>query len=689
MIAYFKTEVPFLRLLIFFICGISLAVVFNLPPSFLLKISWLVLFVLIMILSLSFRKSKIYLHSYLIGILIYIELFLSGIVLCCQHKEIFNPNHFSKFPSDELVVIVVEEPQIKGDIARFNVEVKDNIYHQHIQKSIGKLLLAMRFDTTKALNINYGDELLIKSKYNETEPPYNPAEFNYKRYLSFQQVYHQSFINKKQTVKLAEHQGNFLKKAALNFRKQQVEKFRKYLPDADAQAVAATLILGYRDNLSRDILDAYSKTGTMHVLSVSGMHVAIVVLLLDFLLRFLDKNRKAKMIKALMMIALVWFYSFITGLAPSVERAAIMLTFILLAKAFGKKVNIFNIIAIAAFIILIENPFAITNVGFQLSFIAVSGLIYLQPKIYDLYTPQNKFISICWSCISVSVAAQLATAPISLYYFHQFPLYFIISNLFIALPAVLIMYTGIAFLAGSFSVFWMKFIGWILNSLIGFTNAGLMQVEQIHYANITQIWLSFFEIVLFYLLLFLILQSFQQKSYWKYSFGLIFILVMMKSFQAYAHMKQKQATFFSLRKNTAVALIDGRSAMLITDLQPDEYTFQFSVKPYLDSCQIQQIQFENPHRTKSEKLYTFDGHQLKIIHQSDKNLPQQNVDWLLLSGDRIYDLKPILEQNTYQKLFIDGKNRDFVINNFQEQLAKQNQTAHTLKRNFAVEIKTQ
>ncbi|MBD3749500.1 MAG: ComEC/Rec2 family competence protein [Sphingobacteriales bacterium] len=688
MIAYFKTEIPFLRLLLFFISGISLAVVFNLPPSLLLEISWLILFMLMMILSLSFRKSKIYLHSYLIGILIYTEMLLSGIVLCGQHKEIFNPEHFSKFSSDELVVIVSEEPQIKGDIARFNVEVKYNIDHQQIKKSIGKLLLAMRFDTTKALNINYGDKLLIKSKYNETEPPYNPAEFNYKRYLSFQQVEHQSFIHKKQTVKLAEHQGNFLKEAALNFRKLQVEKFRKYLPDADAQAVAATLILGYRANLSRDILDAYSKTGTMHVLSVSGMHVAIVVLLLDFLLRFLDKNRKAKMIKAFMMIALVWFYSFITGLAPSVERAAIMLTFILLAKAFGKKVNIFNIIAIAAFIILIENPFAITNVGFQLSFIAVSGLIYLQPKIYDMYRPQNKFISICWSCISVSVAAQLATAPISLYYFHQFPLYFIISNLFIALPAVLIMYTGIAFLAGSFSVFWMKSIGWLLNELIEFTNAGLFQIEQIHYANITQIWFSFFEIVLFYLLLFFILQSLKQKRYLKYSFSLIFILVMMKSLQAYVHMKQKQITFFSLRKNTAIALIEGRNALLITDLQPDEYTFQFSIKPYLDSCQIQHIQLENPHLTKSEKLYTFDGHQLKIIHQSNKNLSKHKLDWLLLSGDEVYDLKPILKQNTYKMLFIDGKNRDFVTNNFKEQLTKQNLSAYTLKRNFAIEIKT-
>lgn len=687
MIAYFKTEIPFLRLLLFFIMGISMAIFFNLSPSLLLKISWLIIFALIIVLNLAFRQHKIYLHSYLIGILVYAEMLLSGIVLCCQHQEIFNPNHFSKFPSNALVVMASEEPQIKGDIARFNVQVRDHINHQQIKKCMGKLILALRFDTAENLNIHYGDELLIKTKYQATEPPYNPTEFNYKRYLSYQQVYHQSFINKKQTIKLAEHQGNFLKEAALNFRRKQVEKFRKYLPDADAQAVAATLILGYRDNLSKDILNAYSKTGTMHVLSVSGMHVAIVVLLLDFLLRFFDKNRKAKIVKAFIMILLVWFYAFITGLAPSVERAAIMLTFVLLAKAFGKKLNIFNIIAIAAFIILIDNPLAITNVGFQLSFIAVGGLIYLQPKIYDLYTPQNKFISICWSCISISVAAQLATAPISLYYFHQFPLYFILSNLFIAIPAVLIMYVGIAFLVGSFSIFWMKCLGMILHQMITFTNAVLLCIEHIHYANITQIWLSFFEIVLFYLLLFFILQSFKQKSYWKYSFGLIFILVMLKTFQAYAHMKQKQAVFFSLRKNTAIALIDGRNALLITDLQPEEYTFQFSIKPYLDSCQIQQIRLENPHLTKSEKIYTFVRHRLKIIHQNNPTSPQQTVDWLLLSGDSVYNLEAVLRQNKCRDIFIDGRNKDYIINNFKAQLTKQNRIHHTLKRNFAVEIK--
>ncbi|MEO5911706.1 MAG: ComEC/Rec2 family competence protein, partial [Pelobium sp.] len=362
MIAYFKTEVPFLRLLLFFIIGISISIIYNLPPTQSWLYVWMGIFTITIFFSIYYKENKIYLHSYFSGILIYILMLLSGIILCNQHKEIYSADHFSKTPSDQLIAYLTEEPRLKGDIARFNVEVESNAHLNKINKSSGKLLLAMRFDTTQKLNIHYGDLLLFKSNYKETEPAYNPSEFNYRRYLSFQQIYHQSFINQKQLIKIGENKGNPIKAFALKFRAQQVEKFKKYLTNNDTKAVVSTLILGYRNDLSNDIVEAYSKTGTMHVLSVSGMHVAIVALLLSFLLRFMDKTKKGRIAKAVLIIILIWFYALIAGLAPSIERAAIMLSFVLIAKASAKRVNIFNVIAVAAFILLISNPFNITNV---------------------------------------------------------------------------------------------------------------------------------------------------------------------------------------------------------------------------------------------------------------------------------------------------------------------------------------
>lgn len=687
MIAYFKTEVPFLRLSLFFIAGLGFSIVFNLQSNFVWLIAWGCLLALISILSYIYKRKKVYLNTHLTGFLIHILLFISGILFCNQRKEINHDHHFSKLPAEQFIAAILEEPKLKGDVARFTVEIKSNIVDQKISKTSGKLLLALRFDTTKAINLHYGDLLIIKAKFNETEPAYNPSEFNYKRYLSYQQIYHQSFINQKQVLKIGEGYGNPIKSFALKFREQQVQKFKTYLPYKDAQSVASTLILGYRSDLSQDILNAYSKTGTMHVLSVSGMHVAIVVILLGFVLSFMDRTKKGRIAKAMIMIVLIWFYALISGLDPSVNRAAIMLTFILAAKARAQKVNIFNVIAISAFILLLINPFNITNVGFQLSFIAVAGLIYLQPKIYNLYDPQNKIIQIVWSCISVSIAAQLATTPISLYYFHQFPLYFIASNLFITLPAALIMYLGIAFLFCGWLPPVMKFLGLLLNELITFTNNGLLAIEEFKFASISQIWMSSLEIVLFYTIFTLFLISFKKPKYLKFALLFTGFFVLNMAYQHFQHTQQKQVMFFSLRKNTAIALIKGKNATLITDLDSNEFTYLFSVKPYLDSCKINYIQYINPHLSKDEKIFDFENHRLKIINHQNNDFIKSKGDWLLLSGDKIYNTQKVLENNQFERVLIDGKNRDFVIKGLQTQLITKKIKTDVLKRAYAIEIK--
>lgn len=687
MIAYFKTEVPFLRLCLFFIAGLAISISFNLHINTIWLYAWTATFVVIVFLSISYKRQKIYLNTYLTGFLLHILLLISGIIFCNQRKEIFYNHHFSKYPAQQFIATILEDPKIKGDVARFTVEIKENIHQKNITKTSGKLLLALRIDTNKKLEFQYGDLIILKAKYNETEPAYNPSEFNYKRYLSYQQIYHQSFINQKQVSKIGKGYGNPIKAFALKFREQQVQKFKRYLPYKDAQSVASTLILGYRSDLSQDILNAYSKTGTMHVLSVSGMHVAIVVILLGFVLSFMDRTKKGRIVKAIIMIILIWFYALISGLDPSVNRAAIMLTFILIAKARAKKVNIFNVIAISAFILLLINPFNITNVGFQLSFIAVAGLIYLQPKIYNLYDPQNKIIQIIWSCISVSIAAQLATTPISLYYFHQFPLYFIVSNLFITLPAALIMYLGIAFLFCGWLQPLMKFLGLLLNHLITLTNDGLLLIEEFKFASISKIWMNTLEIALFYIVLTLFLLSFKKPKYLRFALLGVGIFVLNMAYQHYEFTQQKQVMFYSLRKNTAIALIKGKNATLITDLDSNEFTYLFSVKPYLDSCKINYIQYINPHLGKDEKHFDFENHRLKIINHQNNEFIKSKGDWLLLSGDKIYNTHKVLEANQFRRILIDGKNRDFVIKGLQEQLIQKNIKADVLKRSYAVEIK--
>ncbi|MFC5284719.1 ComEC/Rec2 family competence protein [Pedobacter alpinus] len=687
MIAYFKTEVPFLRLVLIFIVGVALSITQNLAPNLWYNYIWFGCIISLLITALTYKYFKLYLKRHYTGLLVYITMFISGIVLCNQHKEIYKPNHFSKLQAQQLIGVVNEAPKIKGDVARFTLNIKNNVHNYKITPSTGKLLIALRFDTTKTLNLSYGDLIILKSKYQITEPAYNPSEFNYRRYLSFQNIYHQTFINQRQISKIGINEGNPIIAFALDFREKQVLKFNQFLENANAKAVASTLILGYRAQLDKELLTTYSNTGTMHVLSVSGMHVAIVVMLLSYLLGFLDKQQKTKILKTIIIIFLVWFYALITGLAPSVCRAALMITFVLVAKARSSSVNIFNVLAISAFILLLYNPYNLVNVGFQLSYVAVGGLIYLYPKVHSIYQTQNKIIGFIWSTMAVSIAAQIATAPISLFYFHQFPVYFILSNVFIVIPAVLIMYVGIAFLLSWFYLPAIKFLGFILNKLIIFTNDGLHFIENIPHANITQVWLNSFEIILFYLLLASITFTVANIKYLKYCYAFITLIVFSLTVKQFKHMNQKNATFFSLRKNTAIALIEGRNAVLITDLDKEEFTYTFSVKPYLDSCNVNNIEFINPHLSSDEKIINFNNKSLKIINHQTNFYSKSKQDWLLLSSNKVINLDKVLTKNKFETLLIDGRNRDFVIKALKLQAQNLKIKTHTLKREFALEYK--
>jgi competence protein ComEC len=286
----------------------------------------------------------------------------------------------------------------------------------------------------------------VPSSYQATSPPFNPHEFDYKSFLASRGIYQQLFTNDDQVKTLGRNKGNGFVQYALSLRQRMVEKYEHYIPDKEASAVASTLILGYKAELSSEVLSAYSQTGTTHVLSVSGMHVGLVFVVLNALLWFLNSTRKLRILRASIIILLIWAYALVTGFSPSVSRAALMLSFYVFGKALNRSSNSYNLVAISAVFLLIYNPFFLLDVGFQLSYLAVLGLIYFYPKFYHLLYVKNKLVDAVWSYVALSCAAQLATFPLAMFYFHQFPVYFLISNLFIVLPVTAIMYLGIAFL---------------------------------------------------------------------------------------------------------------------------------------------------------------------------------------------------------------------------------------------------
>jgi competence protein ComEC len=692
MIANHKGEIPAVLLLLPFLMGIWRGLNF-LSNTNITWLSAVFIFVSAAFIALNFNynRFKLYKHRWLGGSLIAIIIFLLGWLSVTRYCEPNNNNHFSKVSGQYLVVKINNEPNVKNGLSRFTADVQENINNGRKSLSSGSLLITIKDSSAK--NLYYGDELLIPAKYNPVDPPFVPAAFNYKQYLANQNIFYLSFLLPKQYVLISKNTGNPIIAYSLRLRQQLVQKLKRNMRDTDAIAVASTLILGYKADLSNDVLQAYSKTGTIHVLSVSGAHVAILYLLLAFILRFLDRYRHGKLIKTTIIIAVIWYYSLLSGFSPAVCRAAVMISMVIIGKTFSRYINTLNVLAISAFILLLYDPFFITDVGFQLSYLAVFGLIVVQPVVYNLFKFKNKWADKLWALCSVSLAAQVITFPLSAYYFHQFPVYFLISNLFIIIPTTVIMYSGILFLLLPQIPVVSGSIAYILEKSIVLMNKTLAVIEHAPYASINKIWLTTSE----YLLLFAIIVGLFYFLYNKKSWLLVactvcvLLLSLSVSIKRIRLSRTNSIAWLSLKKHTGIILKNGNNAIVFTDLKSTDKIYQYSVQPYLDSCQMTNIKLLNLDKDiktswlikKNDLIQFFDKRIFIYNGQLKNNLFSQKLktDYIYVTGNKESGLTAINDNFDYHTLILSGDNSDDLIHRM-GQLKKNKPAGYiTLKRN--------
>jgi len=595
MIAAHKGEIPFAVLIIPFIAGIACGLNFYYTGYILFLLSALVVLIAVFfLLNIGYKYFNIYKHKWLGGILTHLVLFLTGWIVVINYNELNSAKHFSKSPADYLVVKISNEPKLSGNVLRFTAQAEENIAKGHAIPASGNLLITIKDST--AASLYYGDRLLIPANYQPIQPPANPAEFNYKKYLANQNIHFQCYFNRGQFYVLERNTGNALIATSLRLRQHLVEKFKQHMHNPEAIAVASTLILGYKADLSNDVLEAYSKTGTIHVLSVSGAHVAIVFILLEFLFGFLNRFKYGRAIKAVLIITLIWYYALLSGFSPAVCRAAVMISMLIIGKTYSRTINTLNILAISAFFLLLYNPLFITDVGYQLSYLAVSGLIIFQPVIYKWFRFKNKWADKLWLLCSVSLAAQVITFPLSAFYFHQFPVYFLVSNLFIIIPSAIIMYSGIAYLIlGSIPVLG-GILGFVLEKSILFMDNVLMIIEHAPWSGISKIWITPTEYLLLYVIIISAFYFLYNRKTWllRLSLAAILLFTVSISVKRWNNLKVSGITVLNLRKHTGIVMRKGNNAAVITDLSDTDKVFKYSVQPFLDSCQVSNIKTYKP-----------------------------------------------------------------------------------------------
>jgi competence protein ComEC len=578
---------PFVRLLFAFISGLVIAINFPFFPDFSLFIFTIPA---IAYLLINHFTSTNYQLKFIKGIPIILFFVLFGLKLVKLNTSINYKHHFSNHINEYYLVKVAESPKHKQNTVKLIAEIIQVKQKENWIQTTGKVLLYLYKDQ-KSAQIKYGDVLVCNAPITATAAPKNPFEFNYKKYLAFHQIYHQAYIGSTNWLFIGTNQGNPILKFSYEIRNYLLALIAKHHIEGDEYAIGAALILGYEDDLSNEVIGSFAATGALHVLSVSGLHVGIVFLVLNFILQYLGESKTAKITRFLIALSGLWLYALITGLSPSVWRAAAMFSLITIGKFYQRDLNTFNIVGCSAFILLCINPFMITEVGFQLSYLAVIGIIILHKRIYDYLTIKNKILDQIWSITCVSIAAQLVTFPLGLLYFHQFPNYFLISNLVVIPLSTVILYNGILLLVTAKISVVGAIVAKVLNTLLWVLKIAVAFFEKLPFAIINGIAITTFDTIIIYGIL-ISLYSFwlyKKLQFLNLSLALCAVLLTFQIIEKLEQQSQEKMIIYAINKHTAIDFISGQQSSFIADaaLLKSKDKMRFHLTPHWNAVGIE------------------------------------------------------------------------------------------------------
>ena len=388
--------------------------------------------VLIFLLFISYLIARRqFVKSIWFGIIACITTISLGLTTYNFHNQKNFYNHYTKY-------IAIDESVSKPIMLRVRKQLKSgNYYNKYIcdvlqvdtQNTLGKTLLNIQKDSL--FNKLKVDEIIITdATIKDLISPLNPNQFDYKEYLKKQYIYHQIFVKNSALYKV-QNKPHTLFGYAAALRELINIKLKTYNFKPDELAIINALILGQRQDLSKEIYTNYTNAGAVHILAVSGLHIGIILYILNILFKPIEYLKHGKFHKAVILVFILWGFAIIAGLSASVTRAVTMFSIVTIALHLQRLTNIYNTLSISIFILLLCKPLFLFDVGFQLSYLAVISIVYIQPLLYKLWIPKYKAFNFMWNIFTVTIAAQFGVIPISLYYFHQFPSLFFISNLLI------------------------------------------------------------------------------------------------------------------------------------------------------------------------------------------------------------------------------------------------------------------
>lgn len=625
--------------------GIVIATIFPITSFPLFKC--LLVCVSLLFLVWFFERRKLQ-QGILFGLLTYMTIFIFGYGSYQLRDPAHQNRHYSHFYTENNASLIQLKIREVLKPNRRHHKYFAELFKLNSKNVHGKILVTILKDSTSSA-FKVDDLLLISSEIEEVAGPSNPYQFDYKKYLKNLGVFHQVRISEKQILQRSNGPTS-LRGFSENIRNHIIHKLSETPIEKAQRVIIQALILGQRKDISKEMYGEYIAAGALHILAVSGLHVGILFLILSWLFKPLEYLKFGKQAKSVLLLLFLWGFAILAGLSPSVVRAVTMFSFFGLAGMLDRPTNSFNTLFLSFFTLLVFNPNWLYHVGFQLSYLAVFFILWIQPELYKLYIPKFYLDKLLWGIITVTLAAQIGIAPLSLYYFHQFPGLFFITNLVI-LPFLAII------LAGGLLVIILTIIGQLPNSLaLGYNwlikqlNGFVHWIAQQQTFIFTDISFSFSTMIAGYALIFALILWWKLKTNKAFLYvpAVVAILFGVGIWENRSSSKEQLVVFHKSR----TTLLGYQNDRVLTLLQNDtiNYFNRFPIRDYRVGSQVTGFTSELLPRVFRYRNKTV------LLLDSLGVYPSEKIDIILLTNSPKVHLERLIDSNQPTQIIADGSN---------------------------------
>ena len=661
----FLQKTPFFRLFIAFTAGIlfQFFIGFNACFFFVCTLTSACL-----IIADFFIEKSIFRWRWVFGTGFFLLLFSVGLY---GTKKASNKTDFDYFDEERLYFCeIIDAPVEKAKSVLCKVRLISTI--DNASDLNNNMIIYLPKDSASLL-LNINDRLFICARFLTPSTLGNPNEFDYGKYLKYKGIAATAYVSDRNWKRLNDKPIYSIRYFS-NVCKKRVLSICKELGIAgDEFAVLAALTLGHKDELTSEIKESFSGSGAMHLLAVSGLHVGVIFMVFNVMLGFLDRTRKTKILKTILIIIFLWQYAFIVGLPPSAVRASIMLSLGSFAIILKRKSQTYNTIFATAFFMLLYNPYYIFDIGFQLSYVAVLSIVYFHSKLIALLTIKNKFLKYCWSSLCISLAAQLGTTPICLFYFNLFPNYFWLTNMIIVPLASVIIYSFIAL----FFLHWIPYLNVILATLLTWTvkigNYSVDFIYHLPYSVMNSVWLEKHQVFLMFLIIIAFSAGFVYRKYNMFVAGCAFTILFLcvNIFFHYQTISGKDKLIVSaIRKDSGILLIKRNESYVLTNniLEEHRAMSYFRMRNRIEKPQPVDESFN---WFDEDNFISFSGKKILVLSDNIfKNKMTDNqlyIDYLILTSNTTISIQELQKFVLPKKVIVDLSYYDRNINKIKEE----------------------